>query len=259
MIYGRDIIPWQDEAPPYPEAESVSFLHAVVTRFNVGCTDAAWLEHRVRLFERFTLPSVQAQTRQDFHWLLLCDRMTSGVWKNRLRAYESENTHLVWTARGDKAWRKYLRDLLAGDETHVITTRLDNDDAVSRCFVEDIQTAASPDVEREFLNFPLGYLWFRGRITRKEHRSNSFISCCEPIGDLRTVYCRQHVHLARVAPVRQLGVGTPHWLRVCHDRNWLNKPPRGKDVCWEREEVLTTFGLNLEAPLPNPAGREESR
>ena len=81
-------------------------LHLIVTRFNLGMTDPVWLEHRFGLFERFTLPSIKAQTCQEFWWL-------------------------------------------HGDETHMITTRLGNDDAVSPRFAKRIKEEVRESAKRK--------------------------------------------------------------------------------------------------------------
>lgn len=122
--------------------------------------------------------------------------------------------------------------------SHVITTRLDNDDAVRSDFVERIQRE-SHFGEREFLNLSSGYVWFEGRVLRQEHLSNSFISCVEPASDIRTVHCEQHGKLSRVGPIRQIATGEPYWMRVCHDRNKLNRPPNAA-LDWDDDEVASS-------------------
>lgn len=232
-----------------------SLVHLVLTRFNVGNLDPVWLNHRMELFERFTLPSMRAQTSDHFEWLLACDNATPEPWRSRIADYEDARTRILWL---DGPLRistvtEYVKQLESRQEfSHVITTRLDNDDAVRSDFVERIQSE-SHFGDREFLNFSTGYVWFEGRVLRQEHFSNSFISCVEPASDIKTVHCEQHGQLSRVGPIRQIATSEPYWMRVCHDRNKLNRPPNAA-LDWDDDEVASsTFaftGSNRDSVTP---------
>lgn len=234
--------------------DSLPFVHVIVTRFNIGNSDTEWLRHRTELFERFTLLSMRAQSNQSFDWLLVCNAATPEPWRTRLMAYENGNTRIIWVGAGGRSFQgglvQIVRDHIESLKTrqrfsHVISTRIDNDDAVHSEFVNQIQLAARC-AEREFLNFPKGYVWFRGQVLLTGHESNSFISCVEPATDLRTVHCEQHGKLRTVAPVRQIAIQQPYWIRVCHDRNRLNRPPQRGEWCND-DVVPTAFAFTRES------------
>src|SRR5262245_42651568 len=141
------------------------FEHVVITRFNVRLdnsgdgkgTNPDWLLERFKLFETFCYPSLLAQTNQKFKWLVLFDEKTPEPF--RAKALSLSN------------WKNYLPefvDFSLHEETgcppglialigkHVdrrskflITTRIDNDDAVSTRFVELVQNHFAAKAPRQ--------------------------------------------------------------------------------------------------------------
>src|SRR4051812_14454073 len=132
--------------------------HVLLTRFNLpsagheGLVRAKenWLRDRVALFERYCLPSVRAQTCQDFTWIVYFDPQ-SPQW---LRDWAGEHQdsgdfHVVYR---DEVPRAVLLDdiraaLPGAPRGTLLTTNLDNDDSVARDFVARLQ-AATPVTER---------------------------------------------------------------------------------------------------------------
>ena len=110
-----------------------------------------------------------------------------------------------------------------------MTTRLDNDDALHREAIADIQACVEPR-EAEFLNLSFGYYYTAGdgRATRREDHSNAFLTLVERVTDapLHTVRRINHRHASELAPVRQIGT-QPRWMHVVHDRNLVNHPLSG--------------------------------
>ena len=45
----------------------------IITRFCIGITKKDYLDHRLRLLEYITLPSLMRQKNQDFRWLIIYD------------------------------------------------------------------------------------------------------------------------------------------------------------------------------------------
>jgi hypothetical protein len=180
-----------------------------------------WYEERFVLFETFCLPSVAAQTTSDFTWLIRHGRNTPPEWLRRLRRarehVDCELVHEGETSAGAVGAR------LAPSAKRVVTTRLDNDDAIRRDFLEAVRAAAGP--APEFLNLPYGYRvdFPFGDIRRHCDLSNMFLSLVEDpaAGTLRTVRCAAHAKAHTVAPVRQLR-DDPSWLVVVHGRNLYN-------------------------------------
>ncbi|WP_390881376.1 glycosyltransferase [Thalassoroseus pseudoceratinae] len=229
-----------------------SFAHLLLTRFNLGNLDPDWLEHRIKLFEQFTLPSVRSQSNNNFTWLLLCNKATPASWRRRLTAYENGRTKTLWLegAKQLKVIADFIKKqtTLFSQSSYVITTRVDNDDVLHSEFVNMIQCSARY-VDREFLNFPRGLLWARGRVRSLNHGSNSFISCVEPVDQIETVFTEQHDRLSSVGPIRQIASLEPFWMRVCHDQNILNRPPDTQEGWFPDHDVSPSFVFDREHAL----------
>jgi hypothetical protein len=107
--------------------------------------------------------------------------------------------------------------LLSPDTTHVITSRVDNDDAIGASFLSTVQTHLRTS-SRGFITFRRGFMLGRGRLYRHEYPNNPFCSFLEDRGDVRTVFCVEHRKLASVAPVQEVDCA-PLWMAVIHDWN----------------------------------------
>ena len=103
----------------------------------------------------------------------------------------------------------------------LLTTRLDNDDALNPRFIETVQSHARPGV-REFLNPTYGLIVAYGRLYRHRGYSNPFITLSEPAAESRTVLIDQHALLARHGPVRQFALPDA-WIQVVHGGNLANQ------------------------------------
>jgi hypothetical protein len=178
---------------------------------------------RFELFETYTVPSIRRQvtTPNGFKWLVLADYQTLPEYKARLDSNDAFTT-LYMT----KGWLLKLRKYVAANarERWVMTTRLDNDDALEPRALHDLQVAATQ--RRQFLNLRKGSeldLTFNPpAIEPKTEMYNHFISYIETSRSSRTVYSWPHgKKLQREAPVVQLE-GRPYWMRVIHDRNYLS-------------------------------------
>jgi hypothetical protein len=211
--------------------------HFLITRFNLRLQGVArdkrggqvltrdWLEERLEIFEHYCLPSVLNQTEQRFVWLLLLDEATDREVVKRVEGYRrlAENLEPVYLPpigdAGDLA--RPVRERLSPETEILVTSRLDNDDALH----EDALAAVRRRVRgrREFLNLRLGFVTEGSRARVVSHKYGPFTSLVEPLGNgpLLTVYCTTHGRQRRVAPVRQIAQ-RPLWLRVVHARNVAN-------------------------------------
>lgn len=210
-------------------------MHFIITRFNVRESrqtgalqvDAQYLGARMTLFERFCLPSVRSQTRQDFKWLVLFDVDTPEIVKARIERHgQWPNLVPVYVPAGTShvAQRVVAPYLDASPQT-LITTRLDNDDALCRTYVEDVRRHEGAD-KRTVLQFPMGYVWNRGRIYLDRQERNAFLTLVEPLAcgagsEYLTIYKGSHSDIHRVGPVVDVA-HEPGWLQVIHDSNVEN-------------------------------------
>ncbi len=205
-----------------------TFRHIILTRFNVRIEQSAppgldWLEHRFSVFERFCLPSVRAQSCGNFVWVLFCDPDIPPRFRERIRGYAEWETlrPIFFRNQFDQGMVRATVAGFAHSHSHLITSRLDNDDAICRTFVESVQREFRGQ-DYEFVNFTNGYVWEGGRLWAGRHTSNPFISLIERTANYSTVYCGNHMELHLQGPVVQVAEPAA-WLQVVHGRNLSNR------------------------------------
>lgn len=231
--------------------------HVVLMRFNARLDDSSnprgldehWLTHRLEMFDRYASPSISQQSVRADAWLVLCDARSPGWFRNalseRARAVNMEPVYLedrMSEVDGcPEALRRVLRSRIRPDTRSIITTRIDNDDAVRWDYLARAEAALNGHRERT-VTFPLGYQLHRGVLSVEISRGSHFPSRIEPYdSDWNTVLERQHNTLYEVSDVRQVWA-PPVWIEVIHDANLANKPRRGLPV--DGLAVAAQFGLS---------------
>lgn len=227
--------------------------HYLVTEWNVDMIDMDWLRARQILFEKFTLPSVMSQTNKDFTWILVSDSRTPDEFKKVLDGYPAEVLYfdfenyewpMPYHEKNEKMKRSVelelidspLRDYInkdgVSDATFIITSRLDNDDAISVDHIEKTQREAQAlwTGEKFWLNLVRGYKWCDGYSYPVNSPRSAFISFVEkPSRELKTTYQTCHtLALASPYPVECVRSGRGTWLQVIHGKNLLNRLMRQK-------------------------------
>ena len=217
------------------------FSHFLLTRFDVRLEGMqrptkAWVEHRLALFERFCLPSVAEQSSRDFNWIICFGSDFGEIVGPRLRAI-ARHVPLRPLYFSGPFRRTYVRDLvkrLSHQTPFVITTRLDNDDAICSDFMQSVQNSFTGQAGIA-LNFPNGFAWCEGKVFDNILRSNPFVSLVENRGSCETVWFYRHTEIGRAAELRQVE-HRGAWLRVIHNRNLASRPVG--------IETLSTAGLH---------------
>jgi hypothetical protein len=238
----------------------MKFRHAIITRFNVRYRETAhkwleakgvnplWLAERFDLFEKYCLPTVLAQTCQEFVWFIYFDSATPPVFIERAHRVRAgrDNIRIVFCDVYDQGLlERDLRGELVPEPEWLLTTRLDNDDGLQRDFVKRLHETLRFS-GTEALNFPNGIVYAGRRTYLYRHESNAFLSLLEPFDDFKTVLFVQHPEMPKVAPVRQIE-GDPAWLQVVHQSNISNRV-RGRRVPAAR--ALEGFAVAGEGTAP---------
>lgn len=215
--------------------------HFLLTRFNIllwqkdkqgrPVRTTGWLEHRFALFERFCLPSVMAQTCRDFEWIVLFDSMTPERYRSRIDGYREACPQLtpVFVEPGDgRHFARIFREqamarLRAG---RVLTTYLDNDDALHVGFVEDLQGRASQACDGTFFYYDDGYQYYADDryLLRIHYPRNHFVSVVEGRDAFRGIFgYGSHYYIDTIGGVRIEHVrDLPMWCEVVHGKNMVN-------------------------------------
>jgi hypothetical protein len=223
-----------------------TFEHLVLTRFNTRLDGAEglssdWLEHRFRLFEEFCLPSVLGQSVRNFQWLLFCDPDTPREFRLRLESVLSDSRfHLCFVRRFEEILEAARKFVPAGC-SHLITTTLDNDDALAKTYIERVQSEFR-EQEFEILNFLVGYRLnlLTSKLYRSRRQTNPFVSLVElNTPAVKTIRgCGPHSLLGTRMPLIRDIEANALWLQVIHERNLVGTGVWG----WRRVPVSSLFG-----------------
>lgn len=212
--------------------------HVILTRFNLATpgrelairNQPGWLRGRFDLFRTWCLPSVAAQTEQAFHWVILFDEATPAEFRDEIEALRQVHPFIpyftpLFPADG---WRACVAETVAPTTPMLLTTRLDNDDALACDFVARLRPQVT-GTERRAYNFANGLIRQGDGLWALRHPSNAFFSLLEPWdAQAQTAPAIAHMALAEHAPVTQIE-GPPAWLQVVHGGNVSNKV-RGRRV-----------------------------
>jgi hypothetical protein len=214
------------------QIQSDNFTHIVLTRFNVVTTFApasrgieeAWLKDRVAIFMRYCFPSITTQKSAKFHWLVFCNADSPAWFKEHMASLAAFLTPVyVEGLATNEVFAQKVKESGLVTTPYLITTRVDNDDALSRDHLARIQRAFRHQA-REFVIFPIGMQLFRGHLYGLCWLDNPFFSLIEKVqqsGDFTTVLCVRHGDIYKVGRVRQLW-HTSQWLEVIHSKNVSN-------------------------------------
>lgn len=192
-----------------------------------------WLENRFELFEKYCLPSIANQTCKDFEWIVLFDDKTPEDYRKRISAFQARCPQLVPIFVAPESGRYFGRifqstvlDRLNGER--VITTYLDNDDALDIHFFEDLRCRALELANGTFVYYSNGYQYFSefDMLLRVNYRRNHFVSVIEDgrPETVRTVYgYGSHYYIDKIPGARiEYVKDKPLWCEVIHRRNMGN-------------------------------------
>ncbi len=223
-----------------------------------------WMKSRFELFERFCVPSVRNQSVRNFTWLVVFDAKTPQRYLDRADRL-GHDCHLL-SLRAERGHRRTLRRYAARslkpDTEYLITSRIDNDDAIHRDFVGTVQghlreeapmrrgslartihkwlpdgtrvgdgrfkrvlRRLVPNQGRIAINFTLGFSFEGKRLGLFINERNSFISLLERtdlVGGILTTWATEHKKIGQIARVREIA-SKPMWVRVIHDENLRNE------------------------------------
>jgi len=224
-------------------ANLINLDHFILSRFNLllwskdregnKVRSKQWLEHRFALFEQYCLPSIKNQTCQDFEWIVLFDSTTPEPYKKKIDKYKKECPQLIPVyvePQNGRYFAEIFREEVITRLTsnRVITTYLDNDDALDIHFVEDIQRKAANLQDGTFITYDYGYQLFTdyNYVMRIHYPRNHFMSVVESSNPLtvKTIYgYGSHYYIDKIPGVNIEHVkNQPMWCEVIHEKNMGN-------------------------------------
>ncbi len=242
--------------------------HFLITLFNLRLwnTDKKhsatrtneWLEERFRLFETYCFPSVCQQSTQDFTWLCLFDENTPDIYKERIMGYCTQMPQMLPCFFNEvhmADWKKHVKEIVSSlltDEEYVITTNLDNDDAIHCQMIETLQE------EFERTKLPGLYTYVNGLqyfphlhlLLKMTYPHNHFLTYIEKANsDFKTTIYIRHAEarkkMQNVIDIRN----KPYWIEIVHSNNVNNDlriTSRIKYAMVWHNTNLQKYGLNIE-------------
>ncbi|TPW29843.1 glycosyltransferase [Pararhizobium mangrovi] len=245
-------------------------LFCLLTRFNMPITGfrapqsnvekAAWETARIPIFRKLTLQSIIRQTRRPDLWLIgfdanrkkemapLIEELSAFSWIVPVWSDQAEEGDLGYSS----CFAKRICDYLSYDFNHVVTCRVDNDDALHTDYIHSIgrYTTQLENVSDEWLSFPFGAQYAEGEAHVHIYPSSPFLSRIES----RKVY--EHSFRGRTAlfgnhnkvfgrgRVHQIFTEDPMWLMNMHGGNAINALNRSLPALTVDHKFLYYFGMH---------------
>ncbi len=239
------------------------YHHYVITRFNLrreGWDTARngslvltedWLRNRFILFEKFCLASMQNQTNKNFTWLVFFDINTPEKYRKRAMEYKlSLPSFQPFFINGMPEFLSSIQNEIGKNiHPYTISSRLDNDDSVSKNFINEIQLTFE---KQNFLvlDFPDGYTLQINpsiKIGKRKQLFNPFISIIEKSEGAKSVWQREaHSSWKKEKNLKRINEKRI-WMSIIHFENKKNKYEGFGRV--DVEEVFENFVLDDELKL----------
>jgi hypothetical protein len=207
----------------------VIFKHFILTRYALRfdrVLDEAWFAHRLPLFHQ-TIGAVERQN-DPAPWHLVWLLFYSPEYEALVPTHEqSDIVDLRWIPVHHGNFEEANAEMRAAmaawltKETHVLSTRLDNDDLIAPDFCRLVQEAAArldPDPVA-FINFDVGQNKLaNGEVIEHVHRTNMFQTAVEKRAGFRGIFTWAHNSTPLIGPLVHLP-WTDQWTHVEHERN----------------------------------------
>jgi hypothetical protein len=239
------------------------YKHFVITRFNLqlGYKDKYghmtltedWMINRFELFEKYCIPSLINQSVKNFLWLVMFDDETLVKFQEKINLYKSQIPFFIPVYLKNPInpidIKDSVRSRLSLADKYVITTRIDNDDAIHRDFILEVQRLFNGQ-NNCFIQFLYGYQWNVAYCMLQKFyqlHGNHFSSRIEKVEKgVDTVITVDNTKISEVEDVEIVNIADSKkrlWIEVVHEANIANHfrvlMPRFNNT------VFQSFNLNL--------------
>lgn len=219
---------------------------------------------RFRIFETLVLPSLMAQTDQDFDLVILTAERLPAEYLDRLRNAVAElpNVHLrpVGTEKHYQLIKEGYASVDPGAATHLVRFRLDDDDAVDLNYIKRLRKRAAGLLKMQGATVPQIISFNRGFYVNMRSGGNEVFDACEraplstgtallsPVAYTRNPYRYNHRQLPQHYSTYS-DISMPAFIRTIHGDNKSKPTQMGLTHQLRTEtvkrELRTHFGLEL--------------
>ena len=243
----------------------MNYRHFIITRFNLKHSDDTWkkdksgnivltdkwMDKRMEIFKKYCLPSVLNQSSKKFSWMIYIDSDTKEKYKKQFERLSKLNSHIIIkkVSSYKEFQNNYCRDLInlttANECSHLITTRLDNDDIIHKDFILKIQEQFDYQeyMAVNFLKILMINPTNNNRLNIDYQFSNHFISLIERIkrGVINGCYSKGDRYWDVPDKIIQV-TKIPYCVEIISDQNLINNF-RGFPIF--KRTSLKKFNLDL--------------
>ena len=212
--------------------------------------NADWLQQRLKQMVRYTIPSVSAQTDQDFGWLIGVDKETPPSITEALQN-ELPPTGRLLVSDAAVSYNERVRQFLL-EQGRSLTIRLDSDDALDHAFVSKARSAKL--LPGEALNFPHGVALYEQNdlIVHKFIPSNPFIVYFGLEAGEHGLELGTHSQIGSTVAIRNVVTARPMWLKLYGASATSKAPPNGLPVLGRSSRVLNRLTPGLGSSIAEP-------
>jgi hypothetical protein len=231
----------------------------VMTNFNerfdtiyTHSLDEEWLKYRWKLFTTFTVPSMLGQSQTDFDWVILCHPKSPSWFKSITKTLEVPiRIHFEFDSPTPT-----IPGLNDPNLDAVLTTNLDSDDAINRCYLERVRSffEAEP-FKYELFEIEDGYKYDYScqRIAPWQWKSSPFSTRVNfgPNIDPFDFGGAHDKHYGKYKNV-EISRGDPLFLQVVHDKN--NATRRQLQYAYQTRKFsrhILNKAFNVDDPIRN--------
>lgn len=215
--------------------------HLILTRFNkhIGLIrdpqeihnlfkgNPSWIDERINLFKKYYIPSFLNQTDTGHHNFILCDSSTPNKYKKIFKDLEKDypflnfiyNTELAFSKKTYNSVLNQYKIKRKNTSDIVITSRLDNDDMVSKFYNQSAKECLET---RDWITFSDGICinhFNYGQVTHFRFPKSPFVSQKVNIKNFDTPLSTNHHDV----PSESIYTNIPMWAQVIHNSNLDNK------------------------------------
>lgn len=194
---------------------------------------------RLKIFQDICLPSIKSQSNQNFVWRLFVDIRSEDYIKQTLQKILPSNAKIIWVSNEYRWWYASSNELNLLDTAAIVTSQLDNDDALAKDYVAKLQDTVNkylnqyPDIDKVIFNAPRGLELdyhtgeqrIRSRSMEPDFRRyvSPFVSLYEKTKPFISIYGEEHrKRIDTNIPIIDINSHSPLYTRCIHGGNISN-------------------------------------
>jgi len=184
-----------------------------------------WVDYRMGLFNKYCLPSVQAQTYKDFDWWFLVHSQFPGFEDKHRKTLENYG-RILWI---DAPWMEDQQEVgeflsKVYNKMWVCSTKLDSDDIIRNNYIELVRSVISE--QESWVTFYLGFMMRKNMVVERNYTVNPFVSYVEYADPMRSMFRVSHTAVKADAKERNIPFikinDIQGWIQVDHGDNIKN-------------------------------------